>query len=519
MTIKDIAKKALLHFKKDNYIFTPKEYEEVFCKIAKDSGILIEDCNKVAKYISKLDKKYQVIAKNYNIKNLDELIVFLINYLNRENADKEKENLNQLFLYTKRALDVIAVLPIVKSQKIAIKHLDFLKPYMKKEEFEKLRSEWIDFLDEFDDSIVKKGAQVAGINSYDALEVIDALIEKFENNEVDISHLVDAIIYTLTPSYAPFMSDEIAFLKRQLKTDPNIILTQAFADDLVFLTNKRIKLDKEELQKKLKDLDQIAERLSIKILKILQKSGDSSTEIKNIKIELQNWRQGEENFETIKEKLLIIATSLDREIDDFMCEMKKEDEEIERLKAKIRSLEKKVKKLSKEVKTDFLTNIANKKAIQEEIQKQESAYQRYGTNYSVVFFDIDHFKNINDTYGHDAGDVILKSLGLLFRRYARDVDTIGRFGGEEFVAILPNTDKEGAYKFAEKLREIISKTKFMYKKTRINVTVSAGVASRDEVNSSEELIKKADERLYLAKKNGRNRVCAEDKCEEVKNEK
>jgi len=515
MTLKDIAKKSLAHFKNKSYIFTPSEYEEVFCKIAKQSGVIVEDCNKVAKFIAKLDKKYQVIAKNYNIKNLDELIVFLINYLNRENADKEKENLNQLFLYAKRALDVIAVLPIVKSQTTAIKHLDFLKPYMEKEEFEKLRGEWIAFLGEFDDSVVKKGAKVAGINSKDALEVIDALIKKVENNEVDLSHLVDAIIYTLTPSYAPFMSDEIVALKKQIKTDPNIFLTKAFADDLVFLTNKRIKLDKEELKKKLKDLDQIAERLSIKILKILQKSGDSSNRIKNIKTELQNWRQ-DEDFESIKEKLLVIATSLDKEIDDFMVEVKKEDEEIEKLKAKIRSLEKKVKKLSKEVKTDFLTNIANKKALQEELKKQESSFKRYNTNYSVVFFDIDHFKNINDTYGHDAGDVILKSLGLLFRRYARDVDMIGRFGGEEFVAILPNTPKDGAYRFAEKLREIIEKTKFMYKKTRIKVTVSAGVASRDEVNSKEELLKKADERLYLAKKNGRNRVCAEDSCKSEK---
>ena len=513
MTIRDIAKKALATFKDKGYIFTPKEYEEVFCKIAKKYGVIIEDCNRVAKFISKLDKKYQAIAKNYNIQNLDELIIFLINYLSRQTPDKEKENLNQLFLYTKRALDVIAILPIVKSQKIAIKHLDFLKPYMEKNEFEKLRSEWIEFLDSFDDTPVKKGAKVAGINSKDALEIIEALIEKLEKNDIDLSHLVDAIIYSLTPSYAPFMSDEIAALKKQLKTDPNILLTPAFAEDLVFLTNKRIKVDKEELKKKLKDLDQIAERLSIKILKILKKSGDSSKEIKSIRIELQNWRHGEEDFETIKEKLLAIATSLDQEIDEFVGEMKKEDEEIEKLKAKIKSLESKVKKLSKEVKTDFLTNIANKKALEEELQKQESSFKRYGTNYSIVFFDIDHFKNINDTYGHDAGDVILKSLGLLFRRYARDVDTIGRFGGEEFVAILPNTNKSGAKRFAEKLREIIEKTKFMYKKTRIKVTVSAGVASRDEVNSKEELLKKADERLYLAKKNGRNRVCAEDKCD------
>jgi len=512
MSIKEIAKETLLYFKNKNYVFTPSEYEKVFCEKAKRHNILIEECNKISKFLSKLDKKYQVIAKNYNIKNLDELIVFLINYLNRENADKEKENLNQLFLYTKRALDVIAVLPIIKSQKIAIRHLDFLKPYMEKEEFEKLRSEWIDFLDKFDDSVIRKGANIAGIKSKDALEIIEVLIKKIENNEVNLSHLVDALIYTLTPSYAPFMSDEIVMLKKQVKSDPNIILTKAFADDLFFLTNKRIKLDKEELKRKLKDLDQIAERLSIKILKILQKSGDSSTEIKNIKIELQNWRQGEENFESIKEKLLIIATSLDKEIDDFMKEVKKEDDEVEKLKAKIKALEKKVKKLAKEVKTDFLTNIANKKALQDEIKKQESTFKRYGTNYSIVFFDIDHFKNINDTYGHDAGDVILKSLGLLFRRYAREIDMIGRFGGEEFVAILPNTDKKGAYKFAQKLREIIKKTKFMYKNTRINVTVSAGVASRNEVNSKEEVLKKADERLYLAKQNGRNRVCAEDKC-------
>jgi diguanylate cyclase (GGDEF)-like protein len=512
MTIKDIAKKALSYFKDKGYVFTPKEYEEVFCKIAKRNGIIVEDCNKVAKYLAKLDSRYRALARSYNIKNLDEFLIFLISYLNREDVSKEKETIDQLFLYIKRALDVIAILPIVKSKKIAIKHLDFIKPYMSREEWEKLRNDWIEFLDSFDASIVRRGAAYAGIKSEDALEVIEALIKKLDEGP-DLSHLIDSIIYTLTPSYAPFMNDEVAALKRQLKENPNIILTKAFAEDLRILTDKRIKLDKDELKRKLKDLDQIAQRLSIKILRILQKTDGSANEIKGIKNELENWRFEEsQDFETIKEKLLAIATSLDKEIDEFSKEMKKEDEEIERLKKKIKQLEVKVKKLSREVKTDFLTNIANKKAIMEELNRQESSFKRYGTIYSIVFFDIDHFKNINDTYGHDAGDVILKSLGLLFRRYARDVDMIGRFGGEEFVAILPNTNKEGAYRFAEKLREIVEKTKFMYKNTRINVTVSGGVASRQEVSSKEELLKKADERLYLAKKSGRNKVCADDKC-------
>jgi len=511
MSIKEISKKALAHFKDNGYVFTPDEYKEIFCKEAKKAKVIIKDCNKVAEYITKLDKKYQLIAKNYNIQNIDELITFLINYLNREDASKEKESIEQFFIYTKRVLDVIAVLPIIKSKKIAIKHLDFLKPYMEKEEFDKLRQEWLDFLSEFDDSTIKKGARIAGINSDDALEIIEALIDKLEENP-EYEELVEAIIYSLTPSYAPFMSNEIAILKKQIKENSSFILSKAFAKDLKVLTQKRIKLDKDELKKKIKDLDQIAERLSIKILRILEKTDGSSKKIKNIAIELQNWRKDDGDFETIKEKLLTIATSIDKELNHFSEEMKKEDEEIEKLRQKVHFLEGKLKELSKEVKTDFLTNIANKKAVTEELKKQEAIYQRYGTNYSVVFFDIDHFKNINDTYGHDAGDVILKSLGLLFKRYARDIDMIGRFGGEEFVAILPNTDKEGAYKFAEKVRQIIEKTKFMYKNTRINVTVSGGVASRNETSSSEETLKLADERLYKAKRSGRNKICADDEC-------
>jgi len=79
MTIKEIAKKALAHFKQNGYVFTPDEYKKVFCQEAKKARVIIKDCNKVAEYITKLDKKYQLIAKNYNIKNIDELITFLIN--------------------------------------------------------------------------------------------------------------------------------------------------------------------------------------------------------------------------------------------------------------------------------------------------------------------------------------------------------------------------------------------------------------------------------------------------------
>jgi diguanylate cyclase len=512
MNLNKIAKETLLKFKDKGYVFTPKEYEKEFCKTAKKYNLIVEDCNKLSKYLSKLDKKYQLIAKNYNIRNLEEFIVFLINYLNRENSSWQKDSVNELFLYIKRVLDVLIVLPVLKSKEIAIKHLDVLKPYLNKEEFSKFRSEWVDFIDSFDDKIIKKAKNISGANKEDAIEIIKRLLDKLEENP-KFDFLVDSIIYSLTPSYAPFMSDEVAILKRQLKEDSSFIFTKGFANDLKKLTDKRIQLDKEELKRKIKDLDNIAERLSIKILNILKKTDTSSNEIKNITKAIQNWRDDKKDFDTIKQKLLTIAKSIDFELKNFSVEIKKEDDEVKKLKERIHFLEERLKVLSKEVKTDFLTNIINKRGLEEELKKQESAFKRYNVNYSVVFFDIDHFKNVNDTYGHDAGDVILKSLGLLFRRYARDVDIIGRFGGEEFVAILPHTDKNGAYVFGEKIRKIVEKSKFMYKKIRIPITISSGVAERKEVNSQEELLKKADERLYLAKKSGRNKVCAEDKCE------
>lgn len=266
MNLNKIAKETLLKFKNRGYVFTPREYEEEFCKIAKKYKVIIDDCNKVSKYLDKLDKKYKAIAKNYNIKNLDELILFLINYLNRENPGKEKETIDELFLYTKRTLDVIAILPILKSKKIALKHLDFIKPNLTKEEFSRLRSEWIEFIDNFDDKVIKKAQKISGAKNEDALEIINKLLEKLEETP-KYDFLVDSIIYTLTPSYAPFMNDEIAMLKKQLKEDSSFIFTKAFAEDLKILTNKRIKLDKEELKRKIRDLDKIAERLSIKIFK------------------------------------------------------------------------------------------------------------------------------------------------------------------------------------------------------------------------------------------------------------
>jgi diguanylate cyclase (GGDEF)-like protein len=115
---------------------------------------------------------------------------------------------------------------------------------------------------------------------------------------------------------------------------------------------------------------------------------------------------------------------------------------------------------------------------------------------------------INDTFGHEAGDVILKHVGKIFRKRVRDTDIVGRYGGEEFLTILPNTPLTGAKVFAEKIRRAIESFEFLYKGERIDVTISGGVANRKDFNSLKELIEGADRYLYEAKEAGRNRVIA-----------
>jgi diguanylate cyclase len=356
----------------------------------------------------------------------------------------------------------------------------------------------------YDDKNFKMYKKRCHLNDDDVVEMLPKL-EKCLAKDEDFSELVDAIIFSLTPSYAHFMDDEVAILNKQLKRDSSLITASNMANEIKILTKKRIKKDKDELKKKFVDIDKITETLSRKIVSLLKNNNVSKEEIKIISKDLEKIDTSDK-FEVVKEKLVTITIGLDEEIKKFTNDLEKENEEISILRKKIEVLENELKKVKKEAKTDALTNMLNKKALNDELKKQEEFYKRFKRNYSVIFFDIDHFKNVNDTYGHDAGDIILKSVGLILNRYSRDIDIVGRFGGEEFIIIAPETEKEGAYKFADKIRQIIEKTKFMYKKTRIKITISAGVAERKETNSMEETVKLADERLYKAKNKGRNRV-------------
>ena len=155
--------------------------------------------------------------------------------------------------------------------------------------------------------------------------------------------------------------------------------------------------------------------------------------------------------------------------------------------------------------TDPLTGLYNRSYIDQALKSEQARFVRYQKPFSVALLDIDHFKEVNDTFGHPTGDAVLKTLSALLQKHRRQIDVVGRWGGEEFIVILPGTDEAAAGQFAERIRTAIETTVFEKVKT---LTVSIGIAQSAPEATIQTLIKQADEALYRAKEGGRNRVVA-----------
>lgn len=153
--------------------------------------------------------------------------------------------------------------------------------------------------------------------------------------------------------------------------------------------------------------------------------------------------------------------------------------------------------------TDALTGLYNRRRLSEALSSEYARFERYGQGFSIVLLDIDHFKNVNDTFGHPAGDAVLQAFAAILKNSSRNPDILGRWGGEEFLVILPDTDRAAALRFAERVRCAVEGYVFPIE-TRL--TASLGVAAITQGEALHDLIQRADRALYRAKEAGRNRV-------------
>jgi diguanylate cyclase (GGDEF)-like protein len=159
--------------------------------------------------------------------------------------------------------------------------------------------------------------------------------------------------------------------------------------------------------------------------------------------------------------------------------------------------------------TDGLTGLLNHRTFQERIDAQLRQSERYGKRVSLLLCDIDHFKSVNDTYGHPVGDVVLKGVAATIAKEARTTDVVARYGGEEFAVVMPETDAAGALVIAERIRERIEKRVFESEQGQLRVTISLGIATfPDDAAKKAELVERADACLYHAKRHGRNQSVA-----------
>ncbi len=169
------------------------------------------------------------------------------------------------------------------------------------------------------------------------------------------------------------------------------------------------------------------------------------------------------------------------------------------------------KKLMEMNMQDGLTGILNRRYLDKRLEDEYQRAKRYERELSLIVFDIDFFKKVNDTYGHQCGDLILKNVAAGIASSIRKTDYLGRYGGEEFCCLLPETGIAGAVDVAERFRELVLSMENLYDDKIIKITISLGVARLTvSMNSAKEIFSRADEGLYQAKRTGRNRVVALD---------
>ncbi len=511
MNIQIIIKKAIKRLELEGKMLTPDFYAEAFCKEASKAGFLTEDCGKIQKATLTLNKEFQKEIHDYRIKTMNEFVRFLISKLNRTSSSKCVSLLDSQISFTKKILQVIELLHNKEASDLAKQSLDLLKSNPTESQIEQFKQYWINFLTTYDDTFLYTLESLGDVDSSDLKKTISNLkLQKADttpSQTPDLKKVSSLLVSSLVPSISPKMDAKIVNLSKKIKKDPSTIMSESIEKEIKEAVAIRIALDKKSLNGMVESFDHLLDKLSVKIIDIIGRSDSSTLEIQKIKEELENYGEHETvNFKAAHKKLYNIASTLEKNSKVFSEDLKTHSSKVDELVKKVNQLEKELARTKEESKEDFLTKLYNKRALDEFMKIKEAEFTRYERNYSIVMFDLDLFKKVNDTYGHDAGDAVLSAFAKILKKESRSVDIVGRFGGEEFMAILSETDIEGGAIFAEKVRRHVEYAKFIYKGKRINVTVSCGVSERKLHSSLQNTINSSDEYLYEAKKNGRNQV-------------
>ena len=358
------------------------------------------------------------------------------------------------------------------------------------------------------------------------IKVEQSEVEGKIESDLNLDNAVKSLISLLENMALPGdLQVEANLIKRKLSqsVDEKIFLgsleqTVGITADVLDRVNK----EKQEIEDFLKQLTGRLNELdkdireTARIRELTHLHGKEMTDV--MKVEMTTIEDGINNIKNMDELKTSIQSrviNLRNHVDNFLIKENEKDKQassiIEQLKKQVKVMEDEAEELKEQIEKerqqtlrDVLTEIPNRLAYDERLNLELANFRRKQDPFTLVVWDIDLFKKVNDTYGHAAGDQVLKLVASILKKNMRETDFIARYGGEEFVSILPGTDIKGAQLITDKLREIVKSSKFHFRDEAVNVTVSSGFAEVKNNEDSETLFIRADKALYKAKENGRD---------------
>ena len=347
------------------------------------------------------------------------------------------------------------------------------------------------------------------INTFE--DMIPILLNRVSKDNVNT--LAELFQKSITPSISIDLDNEVQQFSIKIGNSPALLFEADIQKEMQRFITKRFEADKQVVKQKTSDIAKLLTLMGQYFNDAIHSSGVGSQEVSNIKSQIQSIdieKEGSKDLSNLQSQLIDAALSIEQEMSTVGEKLTSGKSKVETLENKIRKLEKELIISKQESIKDHLTGLLTRRAYEESIKKIENTFMRNNTQYAIVFFDLDHFKNVNDTHGHEAGDIILSTFAKILDKNTRDLDIVGRYGGEEFVAVIHFNLKRELLKYLKRIKSIVNENSFLYKNQNIHVTFSAGVAVRNDHNSYDSTIQKADVLLYEAKEAGRNRIIMED---------
>jgi diguanylate cyclase (GGDEF)-like protein len=355
--------------------------------------------------------------------------------------------------------------------------------------------------------------EIKNNNIETSADLVPILLNRIATKNLD--KLASLINDSMTPSISLEIDDKLAKFSVKIGNSPAMMFEEEIQNEIQEFITKRFEADKNIVKQKTADIAKLVTLMGQYLNDAITSSDSGGAEVSQIKnqieaIEILPTAVEHEDLSLLQSQLINAAISIENEMATVGKKMQDGKSQVDQMHEEINQLKKDLENARRESELDHLTGLLTRRAFEKEMIRIESEFTRLGHDYAIVFYDLDYFKNINDTYGHEGGDVILSTFAKILKQQTREHDIVCRYGGEEFIAVIHYTLKRDLLKYLKRVKTIMHKNKFVYNNQKIKMTYSAGVAIRENHTNYTDAIQSADMLLYKAKESGRDKIMMAD---------